>query len=132
MTIKEICEKYGYSQTALAKCFGIPLRTVQDWYSGRRNPPDYVVNMMVDLLDPLTVVLPCPIGSDIWWVSGGDDDETLEVKCEEGGITGFVIREGEILALDKAGERFELNSRWGCLTKGEAEEIRDKMLKEQQ
>ena len=50
MTIKEICEKYGLSQTAMAKRFGIPLRTVQDWYSGRRNPPDYVVCMMDELL----------------------------------------------------------------------------------
>lgn len=50
MTIKEICEKYGLSQTALAKRFGIPIRTVQDWYSGRRNPPDYVVRMMDELL----------------------------------------------------------------------------------
>lgn len=51
MTIKEICEKYGYSQTALAKLFGIPLRTVQDWHSGRRTPPDYITNMMTEILD---------------------------------------------------------------------------------
>ena len=51
MTIKEICEQYGLSQTALAKRFDIPLRTVQDWHGGRRNPPDYVVGMMVELLD---------------------------------------------------------------------------------
>ena len=50
MTIKEICEKYGYSQTELAKRFGIPLRTVQDWHGGRRTPPDYVVNMILELL----------------------------------------------------------------------------------
>ena len=50
MTIKEICEKYGLSQTALAKRFGIPLRTVQDWHSGRRKPLDYVVKMMLELL----------------------------------------------------------------------------------
>lgn len=48
--IAEICEAYGLSQTALAKKFEIPLRTVQDWHSGRRNPPAYVVNMMVKLL----------------------------------------------------------------------------------
>lgn len=70
--------------------------------------------------------LPCPIGSDIWWV----DDETMEVKCEKGGVTGFIIREREILALDKAGEAFELNSQWGCLTREEAEAIREKMLQE--
>jgi len=68
--------------------------------------------------------LPCPIGSDIWWV----DDDTMEVKLEEGGITGFIIRENEILALDKCGEPFELHSEWGCLTKEEAEAFRDKML----
>ena len=50
MTTKEICEMYGLSQTELAKRFGIPLRTVQDWYGGRRNPPDYVVAMMDELL----------------------------------------------------------------------------------
>ena len=51
MTIKEICEKYNLTQTALAKRFEIPLRTVQDWYGGRRNPPDYVVKMMIELLE---------------------------------------------------------------------------------
>lgn len=49
-TIKELCEEYGLSQTALAKRFDIPLRTIQDWYAGRRTPPDYVVRMMDELL----------------------------------------------------------------------------------
>lgn len=50
MTIREICEKSGLTQTALAKRFGIPLRTVQDWCAGRRNPPEYVTNMICELL----------------------------------------------------------------------------------
>lgn len=50
-TIKDICEMYQLSQTALAKRFGIPLRTVQDWHAGRRVPPEYVVNMMDELLE---------------------------------------------------------------------------------
>lgn len=49
-TIKEICETYHISQTELANRFGIPLRTVQDWHGGRRKPPDYVVRMLVELL----------------------------------------------------------------------------------
>lgn len=49
--IAQICERYGLSQTAMAKRFGIPLRTVQDWHAGRRTPPDYVVRMIVELLD---------------------------------------------------------------------------------
>ena len=51
MTIKEICIQYGYTQTALAKRFGIPLRTVQDWHGERRTPPEYVVSMMVEILE---------------------------------------------------------------------------------
>jgi DNA-binding transcriptional regulator YiaG len=50
-TIKDICIEYGLSQTALAKRFGIPLRTVQDWHSGRRVPPEYVVSMMIEILE---------------------------------------------------------------------------------
>lgn len=50
-TIKIICEAYGMSQTALSRRFGIPIRTVQDWYAGRRTPPAYVVNMLSDLLE---------------------------------------------------------------------------------
>ena len=46
MTIREICDRYGLTQTALAKRFDIPLRTVQDWHAEKRVPPPYVVKMM--------------------------------------------------------------------------------------
>lgn len=49
--IAKICEDYGLTQTALAKRFGIPLRTVQDWHANRRVPPGYVVRMMIELLE---------------------------------------------------------------------------------
>ena len=74
----------------------------------------------------MTVDLPCPIGSDLWWVSS----ETNEVECEKGGITGFVIRKDEILALDAAGEPVEIHSQWCCLSREEAEAFREKILKE--
>ena len=51
MTIKDICTKYGLNQTELAKRFGIPLRTVQDWHSDRRTPPEYVLRMIVEILE---------------------------------------------------------------------------------
>lgn len=50
-TIKEICIEYDLKQTELAKRFGIPLRTVQDWHGDRRKAPDYVVSMMIELLE---------------------------------------------------------------------------------
>ena len=73
-----------------------------------------------------TVVLPCPIGSDWWYV----DSETLEVRCEKGGITGFVILKDKILALDSCGERMEIHDEWCCLTREEAEAFREKLIQQ--
>lgn len=36
----------GMSQTEFSKHFGIPLRTLQDWEQGRRNPPSYVLELI--------------------------------------------------------------------------------------
>lgn len=49
-TIKDLCTEYGYSQTGLAQRFGIPLRTVQNWHGGQREPAPYVVPMMEEVL----------------------------------------------------------------------------------
>ena len=49
-TVKDICKEDGYSQTELAKRFGIPLRTVQNWHGGQREPAPYVVPMMEEIL----------------------------------------------------------------------------------
>lgn len=49
--IKQICDTYSITQTGLSGRFNIPLRTVQDWYAGKRTPPDYVVSMMTALLE---------------------------------------------------------------------------------
>ena len=84
-------------------------------------PGDLVNEPTID-----AVVLPCPIGSDCWWV----DSETMEVNCEKGGITGFVILENEILALDKAKETMDIHSQWCCLSEEEAEAMREKLIAE--
>ena len=43
MTQKELCEA----------CFDIPLRTIQDWESGKRTPPPYVVKLISARLNQL-------------------------------------------------------------------------------
>lgn len=50
MTVKDLRTAAGLTQQALAARFGIPLRTVEDWDAGRRNPPPYVLRMMAELL----------------------------------------------------------------------------------
>lgn len=42
LSMRELISRAGMSQTAFAKCAGIPLRTVQNWCAGSRNCPAYV------------------------------------------------------------------------------------------
>lgn len=51
MEIKEIREMTGLNQTQFARKFDIPLRTYQNWEGGRRNPPEYVINMLRKLVE---------------------------------------------------------------------------------
>lgn len=51
VTIKDICCEFELGQTALARRFGIPIRTVQQWYTGERKPPSYVIAMIKQLLE---------------------------------------------------------------------------------
>lgn len=50
MTIKDIVKQSGLSQTAFAKAFDIPYRTVQDWRLGNRQVPEYIKIMILRLL----------------------------------------------------------------------------------
>lgn len=59
--VADLCKRYGLGQSALARRFNIPPRTVQQWYAGHRKAPGYVVDMMeallkIDNLDKLTDV----------------------------------------------------------------------------
>ena len=48
---KYIVRMAGMSQKKLAERFGIPLRTLEDWCAGKRQPPEYVLTMMCKILD---------------------------------------------------------------------------------
>ena len=50
MRIKELRQKLNLTQTEFGALFGIPMRTIQNWEYGRNKAPDYVVNMMIELL----------------------------------------------------------------------------------
>lgn len=45
-SIKSLCERFSLTQSDFSRRFEIPYRTVQDWYSGRRVPPEYVITMI--------------------------------------------------------------------------------------
>lgn len=55
MEYKEILrntkDKTGMTQKQFAEYFGIPLITIQQWMTGKRKAPEYVVNLMMYKLE---------------------------------------------------------------------------------
>lgn len=49
-TFPELLARHGLSQAAFARTFGIPYRTVQDWYAGISRCPKYLFCMAAELL----------------------------------------------------------------------------------
>ena len=44
--IRELRENVGENRTELSKHTGIPVRTIEDWESGRRTPPEYIPRLI--------------------------------------------------------------------------------------
>ena len=47
MTFKEIMEAAGAKKSEISHIFCIPIRTVEDWYSGKNRTPSYVKIMVL-------------------------------------------------------------------------------------
>lgn len=45
-TIKEIREYSGLSQAKFSEKYGIPKRSLENWESGSRKCPDYVISLL--------------------------------------------------------------------------------------
>lgn len=48
--IKELRKNTGLSQSKFAAKFGIPVRTLQQWEQGISAPPDYLIRMMMYIM----------------------------------------------------------------------------------
>lgn len=46
MTIKELRTASGMTIKALSEYLHIPYRTLQDWESGQRTPPEYIIELI--------------------------------------------------------------------------------------
>lgn len=51
MTIKESRIAAGLTQRQMSEVFGIPLRTIEDWETGKRTPPPYVERLIIEKLN---------------------------------------------------------------------------------
>ena len=45
-TINEIREYLNITKVEFSKLYHIPIRTVTDWESGKRLPPEYIVDLL--------------------------------------------------------------------------------------
>ncbi|MBR4295744.1 MAG: helix-turn-helix transcriptional regulator [Clostridia bacterium] len=53
MTLKEARIKAHLTQQAMSDLLGIPKRTIEEWETGRRKPPTYVEQLIVDKLNSM-------------------------------------------------------------------------------
>ena len=51
MTILELRQKIGLSQSQFAKRFHLNVRTVQTWEQGTRKTPDYVIWLITKVIE---------------------------------------------------------------------------------
>lgn len=63
MNIRELRTRLGDTQSEFATRYNIPFRTVQNWESGVRKPPQYILDLLenrirIDLINRKTTVLP--------------------------------------------------------------------------
>ena len=49
--LKELREKLELSQVKFAEKFSVPVRTIQDWESGRREMRNYIIEMMYRIVE---------------------------------------------------------------------------------
>lgn len=53
MTIKEARIAANLTQQQMSDFLGIPKRTIEDWESGTRKPPEYVERLVVEKLNSI-------------------------------------------------------------------------------
>ena len=46
MDIREMRRRLGNTQSEFAARYNIPFRTVQNWETGTRKPPEYIVSLL--------------------------------------------------------------------------------------
>lgn len=51
--IRQLYEESGLSYSELSKLLDVPYNTLANWLMGRRNPPDYIVEMIRTKLEQI-------------------------------------------------------------------------------
>lgn len=54
MNIKDARKKAGLTQKAINDLIGIPIRTLQDWESGRRKCPEWCEKLIIEKIQQIS------------------------------------------------------------------------------
>lgn len=54
MTIKEARKNANLTQQGMADLLGIPRRTIQNWESGERTPPEWAERLVIEKLESIS------------------------------------------------------------------------------
>ena len=49
--VKKARAAAGLTQAALAEWSGIPKRTIEDWETGKRTPPEYIQKLVIEKIN---------------------------------------------------------------------------------
>lgn len=64
MPVKELRKLARMTQKQFSARLGIPLRTIEDWDSGKRKPPEYVVRLIEYYLEHEGLIEPREFADD--------------------------------------------------------------------
>lgn len=113
MTIKEMRECLGLTQELFSQRYNIPKRTIENWESGKRTPPAYVLEMLENAVRhykthakekimsmPLTVIDLKYMCDDLIQKGYGERSVLLGNDTEETGYHGMYYGFGDEEASD--------------------------------
>lgn len=96
MDIKDIRKQSGLARVAFSKKYGIPIRTIEDWESGKRKPPEYVLRLLGDAVSAdtmknepaeLTLIDRLDLGGGFYSEKYTSDDYDVSVLSSGGSVT---------------------------------------------
>lgn len=74
MIIKEKRKEANLTQKQFAELFGIPIDVIKSWDSGRRNPPEWVENLLIKELNKEIMHMEKMKKNEIWLEEKGFED----------------------------------------------------------
>lgn len=131
--VKEQRETLGLTQKEFSERFGIPLRTIQSWEGGERNPPEYVTTMLAYIIYVNRHVKTGSALSYDFFIGVNDSKENIPLKIPSDDGSFRVISTGALSLMPPDVRTLTLETSSGIATPEEVAEYakrREQQVKE--